>query len=214
MASSSNSRSTSTTETVRGEHRFDITRYSHKLGPGTVLTSDAFSVGGFDWAICYYPDVDGNENADETHVSVFVRLTTANATARALVDLRLVDRATGLPLSQAAGGVRREQGQEAPAGRPRIHGATRASGGDDDRLTVECVLDVMQEPRFTPTAVTREVVAPPPPELWKDLGRLMQTQVGADVAFDVQGEAFNAHRFVLAARSRVFEIENAFLRTS
>ncbi|RLM62123.1 BTB/POZ and MATH domain-containing protein 4-like [Panicum miliaceum] len=62
-ASSPNTKSTSTTETVRGEHRFDIAGYSRKqgVGAGNVLTSATFAVGGFDWAIRYYPDGKGDE---------------------------------------------------------------------------------------------------------------------------------------------------------
>jgi speckle-type POZ protein len=99
MASSPNTRSTSTTAAMRGEHRFDIDGYSQKqgVGAGNVLTSDTFAVGGFDWAIRFYPDEKGNN--DEAFVSVFIRLVTVNTTAWALFDLRLVDRATGQPRS-------------------------------------------------------------------------------------------------------------------
>ncbi|XP_039771222.1 BTB/POZ and MATH domain-containing protein 3-like [Panicum virgatum] len=97
MASSPNTKSTSTPETVRGEHQFDVAGYSRKqgAGAGTVLTSATFAAGGFDWAIRYYPNGKGNDE----FVSTFVRLVTPNATTRALFDPRLVDRATGLPRS-------------------------------------------------------------------------------------------------------------------
>ena len=58
---------------MRGEHRFDIEGYSRKQGAGNVLTSATFAVGGFDWAIRYYPD-DGR--------SVRVRLRPARDTER------------------------------------------------------------------------------------------------------------------------------------
>ncbi|CAN6359428.1 unnamed protein product [Urochloa humidicola] len=58
-----------------------------------------------------------------------------------------------------------------------------------------------------PTAVPA-IAEPPPPDLQDHLGALLRTpQVGADVTFAVQGEAFRAHRAVLAARSPVFKAE-------
>ena len=97
MALPANTKSTTTTETVRGEHRFDIDGYIGKLRAGRVLTSETFVVGGLDWAVRYHPA--GAEVGDEEYMSVFVRLVTPNGSARALYDLRLVDRATGLPRS-------------------------------------------------------------------------------------------------------------------
>ena len=77
-------KSTSTIETVHGEHQFDVAGYIRKqgAGAGTVLTSATFAAGGFDWAIRYYPNGKGNHE----FVSTFVRLVTPNANARALFD--------------------------------------------------------------------------------------------------------------------------------
>ncbi|CAO2142445.1 unnamed protein product [Urochloa humidicola] len=47
----------------------------------------------------------------------------------------------------------------------------------------------------------------PPPDLGRHLGNLLESQVGADVTFDVGGEIFTAHRAVLATRSSVFMAE-------
>ena len=82
---------------MRGEHRFDIDGYCVKHFVGRVLTSETFAVGGLDWAIRYHPA--GAEVGNKEYVSVFVQLVTPNASARAMYDLRLVDRATGLPRS-------------------------------------------------------------------------------------------------------------------
>jgi speckle-type POZ protein len=43
-----------------------------------------------------------------------------------------------------------------------------------------------------------------PDDMGQQFHRLLQTQVGADVRFEVCGETFVAHRCVLAARSNVF----------
>jgi speckle-type POZ protein len=75
--------------------------------------------------------------------------------------------------------------------------------GDDDRL------DVVQDTWLSQTTAAPEIAEPPPPpsDLWEHLAALLRTQVGADVTFAVQGEAFHAHRVVLAARSPVFKAE-------
>jgi speckle-type POZ protein len=197
---------------VRGEHRFDIDGYSQKqgVGAGNFLTSDTFAVGGFEWVIHFYPDE--KDNNDEAFVSVFIRLVTPNATAWALFDLRLVDPATGQPRSvlrsrePEAFGDGKEQGARAFMARAEL--AASPYLGDDDRLTVECVLNVVQETRLSKTTAAPAIVDPPPPsDLWEHLAALLRTQVGADVTFAVEGEAFRAHRVVLAARSPVFKAE-------
>ncbi|KAL6856846.1 hypothetical protein ACP4OV_018228 [Aristida adscensionis] len=212
MASSSpNTTSTSTTRTVRGEHRFDIAGYSGKLVlvAGGVVTSDTFAVGGYDWAIRYTED-------DEAHASVFVRFVTEDAAARALLELRLVDRATEQrrPVRRNAAPVafdarkakKRERGARAFLARGKLAASPYLR---DDRLTVECVLDVVLPPSLT-QATAVAAAPPPPPDLWRHLGALLQAPETADVAFAVQGETFRAHRVVLAARSPVL---NALLRS-
>ncbi|TVU42540.1 hypothetical protein EJB05_08952, partial [Eragrostis curvula] len=47
----------------------------------------------------------------------------------------------------------------------------------------------------------------PPPELSGDFGKLLETREGSDVTFEVEGEAFPAHKIVLATRSPVFKAE-------
>ena len=51
------------------------------------------------------------------------------------------------------------------------------------------------------------VVVVPPSDLGQHLGGLLAAKEGADVTFQVAGEAFCAHRCVLAARSPVFKAE-------
>jgi speckle-type POZ protein len=51
------------------------------------------------------------------------------------------------------------------------------------------------------------MISVPPSDLHQHLGSLLQTEKGADVVFDVAGERFAAHRWLLAARSPVFSAE-------
>ncbi|KAI5010349.1 hypothetical protein ZWY2020_012486 [Hordeum vulgare] len=73
-----------TAETARATVAFEIAGYSlHKgLGRGKYLCSPAFFVGGYEWYIWYYPD--GNDEESEGYISVFLKLLTKNAEARAL----------------------------------------------------------------------------------------------------------------------------------
>ncbi|RCV32476.1 hypothetical protein SETIT_7G005700v2 [Setaria italica] len=62
--------------------------------------------------------------------------------------------------------------------------------------------DRMVHPSRTPT-----LVAVLPPDLSRHLGDLLAAGHGADVTFQVAGETFRAHRYILAARSSVFKAQ-------
>jgi speckle-type POZ protein len=73
----------------------------------------------------------------------------------------------------------------------------------DDRLMIECVVDG----EWWPFAVSRCELKAPTPDLSKHLGDLLDCQYRTEVAFDVGGQVFRAHRAVLAVRSPVFMVE-------
>ncbi|KAF8775533.1 hypothetical protein HU200_004504 [Digitaria exilis] len=70
-----------------------------------------------------------------------------------------------------------------------------------DSFTIRCEVTVLGNVDVKVSAVV------PPSDLHRHLGDLLSTGVGADVAFDVAGETFAAHRAVLATRSPVFMAE-------
>jgi speckle-type POZ protein len=77
----------------------------------------------------------------------------------------------------------------------------------DDCLTIRCVLTVVT-PRTEPTrAGPAAAAASPLPDLHGHLERMLRDGKGTDVTIDVRGQAFRAHRCVLAARSPVFDAE-------
>ncbi|XP_051202155.1 BTB/POZ and MATH domain-containing protein 2-like [Lolium perenne] len=209
MASPRSSESTCTAQTIRGTHQFEVVRYSLHKGTGVrkFVTSGAFTVGGYKWAIRYYPDGESSN----AFVSVYVVLTTKNARARAL--LRLIDRTTGLSCSvyrrgevtvfaqkndrKCARGIRTFMCKTDLEASPYLR---------DDRLTVECVLDVVQDAVVTRATPSVEVVVPVS-DLPAHLGRLLEEQEGVDITFDVMGEMFHAHKIVLAMRSAVFKAQ-------
>uniref|UniRef100_K3ZNF3 BTB domain-containing protein n=1 Tax=Setaria italica TaxID=4555 RepID=K3ZNF3_SETIT len=74
----------------------------------------------------------------------------------------------------------------------------------DDSFRIRCDVTVSKGSTRTTTV---QLPALPPSDLHQHLGNLLSSQVGADVVFDVGGETFTAHRYVLAARSPVFMAE-------
>lgn len=86
------SSSKSITETVNGSHRYVIKGYAlaKGMGPGKYLSSDVFTVGGYDWAIYFYPDGKNPED-NSLYVSVFVALASEGTDVRALFELTMMD---------------------------------------------------------------------------------------------------------------------------
>jgi speckle-type POZ protein len=188
-----------TPETARATVAFEVIGYSlHKgLGRAKYLSSEAFSVGGYEWCIRYYPD-GYREKGPEDYVSVSLRLLTKNAEVRALYTFKLVDPVTGQSHVVRCPGL------------PQLFDNTNAWGCllfmkrtveqeskylRDDRLLIECDLEVIKEKQL------------PPSDLSENLAKLFAEKKGADVTFSVQGEVFPAHRVVLAMRSPVFDAD-------
>lgn len=71
----------------------------------------------------------------------------------------------------------------------------------DDCLKINCTVGVVVSAidcsRLHPIQV-------PGSDIGSDFGMLLENLEGSDVAFNVAGEKFNAHKLVLAARSPVF----------
>ncbi|KAL6335875.1 hypothetical protein AAG906_003500 [Vitis piasezkii] len=84
--------SRSVTETVNGSHKFVIQGYSlaKGMGVGKHIASENFTVGGYQWAIYFYPDGKNPED-HSTYVSVFIALASEGTDVRALFELTLVD---------------------------------------------------------------------------------------------------------------------------
>lgn len=60
------------------------------MSPGKYISSDIFTVGGYDWAVYFYPD---GKNAEDNcaYVSVFIALASEGTDVRALFELTLMD---------------------------------------------------------------------------------------------------------------------------
>ena len=86
------SQSKSVCETVNGSHRYTVKGYSlvKGMGFGKYITSDTFSVGGYQWAVYFYPDGKNPED-NSLYVSVFIALASEGTDVRALFELTLLD---------------------------------------------------------------------------------------------------------------------------
>lgn len=84
--------SCSVTETVNGTHEFKISGYSlaKGMGIGKYIASDTFMVGGYSWAIYFYPDGKSVED-NAGYVSLFIALASEGTDVRALFELTLLD---------------------------------------------------------------------------------------------------------------------------
>ncbi|KAG1333939.1 BTB/POZ and MATH domain-containing protein 4 [Cocos nucifera] len=207
--------SRSVTETVNGSHKFVIQGYSlaKGMGVGKHIASDTFTVGGFQWAIYFYPDGKNPED-NSTYVSVFIALASEGTDVRALFELTLVDQSgkgkhkvhSHFDRSLESGPYTLKY-RGSMWGYKRFFRRTALETSDylkDDCLKINCtvgvVVSVMDSPRLHSIQV-------PESDIGMHFGMLLDKQEGSDVVFDVAGEKFHAHKLVLAARSPVFRAQ-------
>ncbi|OIW12684.1 hypothetical protein TanjilG_24618 [Lupinus angustifolius] len=207
--------STSITDTVRGSHQFKITGYSLSkgIGIGKYIASETFSVGGYDWAIYFYPDGKSVED-NATYVSLFIALASEGTDVRALFELTLLDQ-SGKERHKVHSHFERtlESGpytlkyRGSMWGYKRFFKRTALETSDylkDDCLSVNCSVGVVKSHTEGPKIYS---VAVPPSNMGQHFGQLLESRKGSDVSFEVNGEIFNAHKLVLAARSPVFRAQ-------
>uniref|UniRef100_A0ACD5V5U6 Uncharacterized protein n=1 Tax=Avena sativa TaxID=4498 RepID=A0ACD5V5U6_AVESA len=204
--------STCIAEHVQGSHVFSIFGYSkHRgAGMGEFVRSGAFSVGGNEWAIRFYPD--GLRENSKDHITVYLELLSKDAKVHASCDLRLVDQSTGLSSSVDITAPRvfnqRDSSRYAPQhdtfkNRSEFEASSYLR---NDNLAIECVVTVMSEARVSETRSSPKVDVPPS-DITEHLGKLLEAKETADVIFSVGEETFAAHKIVLAMRSPVFKAE-------
>ncbi|KAK1684196.1 hypothetical protein QYE76_045044 [Lolium multiflorum] len=204
--------SRSTAATARATLALEIVGYSLHKGMGATesIQSAPFSVGGYEWCIRCYLDGINERKEDKDYIPVFVHLLSRPANVRALYDMRLVNKASGLssPVASCL---------KSPTVFSTIDGWKKSIAGglvvrselegsallQDDCLVIECDLTVIKKPFLAHTVE----VQMPPPNLSDNLGNLLKTGEEADVTFEVKREVFPAHKIVLAMRSPVFKAE-------
>ncbi|XP_021290442.1 BTB/POZ and MATH domain-containing protein 2-like isoform X2 [Herrania umbratica] len=214
-SSSSSTSSTSLTETVNGSHQFKISGYSlaKGMGVGKYIASETFMVGGYEWAIYFYPDGKSAED-NASYVSLFIALASEGTDVRALFELTLLDQSgKGRHKVHSHFGRTLESGpytlkyRGSMWGYKRFFKRTLLETSDylrDDCLSICCCVGVVKSYTEGPKIFS---IVMPPSNLGQQFGRLLESGKGADVKFEVDGEIFDAHKLVLAARSPVFRAQ-------
>ncbi|CAM8971280.1 unnamed protein product [Rhodiola kirilowii] len=207
--------STSLTETVNGSHEFKIEGYSLSKGMaiGKYIPSDTFMVGGYAWAIYFYPDGKSVED-NAAYVSLFIALASEGTDVRALFELTLMDQSGkdrhkvhthfGRTLE---GGPYSLKYRGSMWGYKRFFKRTLLESSDylkDDCLSVRCSVGVVRSHTEGPKIYSIDV---PPSNMGQQFGKLLESGKGTDVTFEVDGETFSAHKLVLATRSPVFRAQ-------
>ncbi|XP_058105824.1 BTB/POZ and MATH domain-containing protein 4-like isoform X3 [Magnolia sinica] len=207
--------SRSVTETVNGSHKFVIQGYSlaKGMGIGKHIASENFTVGGYQWAIYFYPDGKNPED-NSTYVSVFIALASEGTDVRALFELTLVDQ-SGKEKHKVHSHFDRslESGPYTLKYRGSMWGYKRffrramletSDYLKDDCLRINCTVGVVVSAMDCSRLHSIHV---PDSDIGTHFGMLLENQEGSDVVFEVCGEKFHAHKLVLAARSPVFRAE-------
>uniref|UniRef100_A0A1D1Y469 BTB/POZ and MATH domain-containing protein 2 n=1 Tax=Anthurium amnicola TaxID=1678845 RepID=A0A1D1Y469_9ARAE len=207
--------STSLTQTVNGSHQFRINGYSLSkgMGIGKYVASDTFQVGGFSWAIYFYPDGKSPED-NAAYVSLFIALASEGTDVRALFELTLMDQ-SGKERHKVHSHFGRtlETGpytlkyRGSMWGYKRFYKRTALETSDylkDDCLLVHCSVGVVRSHTEGPKVYS---IAVPPSNIGQHFGHLLESGEATDVSFEVDGEIFCAHKLVLASRSPVFRAQ-------
>ncbi|KAG6433237.1 hypothetical protein SASPL_104845 [Salvia splendens] len=174
--------SSSINDTVNGTHHFTIRGYSlaKGMGPGKYVSSHTFTIGGYDWAIYFYPDGKNPEDSS-AYVSVFIALASEGTDVSALFELALLD-LSGKAKHKVHSSSSSTEEACGKLGYKRFFRRSALETSDflkGDCLSMQCT----------------------------SLKHLLDTELGCDVVFLVGNESFKAHKLVLAARSPVFRAQ-------
>uniref|UniRef100_A0A0E0EY41 BTB domain-containing protein n=1 Tax=Oryza meridionalis TaxID=40149 RepID=A0A0E0EY41_9ORYZ len=201
--------------TVTGHHLLHIDGYSHtkdQLPNGRCIDSRPFTVGGHLWRIGYYSNGDVADGS--AYMAVYLTIDENVVVAvKAFAKFSLFFNGeptppafvhTTEPFVFSKKGI--GYGFSKYAKRELMEGSIV-----EDKFTIRCDVVVSTELRAEdrpPAPAPSDFAAVvPPSDLHRHLGDLLDSKHGADVTFQVGGEAFRAHRYVLAARSPVFRAE-------
>ncbi|KAK6790128.1 hypothetical protein RDI58_013928 [Solanum bulbocastanum] len=209
------SSSKSVNETVNGSHHFTIRGYSlaKGMGPGKYISSDIFTVGGYDWAIYFYPDGKNIEDSS-MYVSVFIALASEGTDVRALFELTMLDQSGKVKHKVHSHFDRAlESGPYTLKYRGSMWGYKRffrrasletSDYLKDDCLSMHCTVGVVRTRVEGPKNYS---VTIPPSDMGQSLKYLLDAELGCDIVFRVGEEAFKGHKLILAARSPVFRAQ-------
>ncbi|KAK4579266.1 hypothetical protein RGQ29_029082 [Quercus rubra] len=190
-AADNGSSSSFISETVNGTHRFTVQGYSlaKGMGVGKYIMSDTFTVGGYDWAIYFYPDGKNPED-NSMYVSVFIALASDGTDVRALFELSMVDQ-SGNGNNKVHSHFQRalESGpytlkyRGSMWGYKRFYRRNLLEASDylkDDCLVMYCKVGVVRNHLECPKLRTISV---PPSDMGQGFKDLLDSEVGCDIVF-------------------------------
>ncbi|KAM3244795.1 hypothetical protein ACQJBY_056248 [Aegilops geniculata] len=204
------SRSAIVSDTTSGHHLLTIHGYTRtKVTPtGKCVMSRPFTVGGHRWRIDYYPNGIRTEVADCVSLCLMLDEDVA-AGVKAQYDMCL---AGGEEEALQAASMASRSVDHFPSwggweyatfiSRKDLESCEHLRG---DSFTIRCDIVVVHDCHAVDDAAA--FVSVPPCDLRQNLGRLLETEMGADVVFKVGSVTLPAHRCVLAACSPVFAAE-------
>ncbi|KAI3965565.1 hypothetical protein MKX01_010522 [Papaver californicum] len=206
--------SKSINETVNGSHEYVIRGYSlaKGMGVGKLIKSFAFTVGGYEWCICFYPD--GQTSANKDFVSLFVVLLSPGTDVRALFELKLLDQSgKGKHKVDSHFDSPLETGPFTLKSKGSIWGFPQylkrsvlenSNYLKDDCLVIQCTVGVVG----TRVEGRKHYAIPvPPSDMIPSLKSLLESGTGSDITFQVGDKIFKAHKLVVATRSPVFKAQ-------
>ncbi|XP_078177826.1 BTB/POZ and MATH domain-containing protein 2-like [Carex rostrata] len=162
------------------------------------ISSPPFSVGGYNWALDFYPhgvdDSDSDQESNGSHDFYMHRDDSdqENDGSHTSLYLWLLSRTKDIYV-ESSFDILVNKGKLVPFDEPTSD--TFTSSGDFDSWGYPEILSA-------PSGVDDSSGG-----LYEDIEKIWQKGEKFDVTFEVEGERISAHRFMLAARSPVFEAE-------
>ncbi|GJN25545.1 hypothetical protein PR202_gb13387 [Eleusine coracana subsp. coracana] len=204
--------------TISGSHVLTIDGYSQSkelLITGKCATSRPFTVAGHRWVLKYFPNGEIPETSDS--IAIYLKLDKHIKDVNARIKMSLLDK-DGEPVpcyscpkgSNPPVQVCTYSASQRARGTPGLISRKELEASEylrDDCFRVRCDIVVLQEMRTEDRDAAAGSIDVPAPELCRHLGRLLSSGDGADVTFEVAGETFPAHRYIVVARSPVFVAE-------
>ncbi|KAF8646558.1 hypothetical protein HU200_065780 [Digitaria exilis] len=169
------------------------------LAIGDSVTSEDFSAGGNLWRIFCYPRGFRTEDKGE-YVSMYLHLLTGSRKVQAIFHVSYLSR-NGVPSYSHEKRLVRVYSSEGS----KSFGWTQLL--PRNLLESNYVKDGWVTFLCNVMVVSSDTITVPPSNIGCHLGQLLDCNVTSDVSFIVEGEKFQAHRAVLAARSQVFQAE-------
>ncbi|CAM0902623.1 unnamed protein product [Alopecurus aequalis] len=187
------------TESFTATHNFELADYHllDGLGAGKYVRSSVFSVGGYRWAISYYPDGAEKKDVDNAgNASAFLYCVSQAKCVRTRFTLNMLEKRGNLELTKNGVIDRIIPAPTYDWGYPKFIEKSRLKSSSE-----------FTSGGFIIPWFPVPVDAISFQNLQVHLHQMLKDGQGADVKFSVGGQLFSAHRCLLAARSPVFKAE-------